>query len=266
MTGSYVAALAALLMAFHPAPAAAQTVPAPKSGLGSNHNYYLYNDGKPILGLSVFVEITKEVVCDDIGFHLQLNANSPEGVQTNWQQYVMGFHPNYVEHGKSVGSVVGSSIEYFSHPNDFNSKTSHAPLKGLPGPRTLPAGAVFKVVLRYDGNNVSGADFSYTDSKNHHSWTLPVPPPKVPNAVRAPIVAFQVNLVGRSGGDQAATKSGEGAITYSSSEPMTVVNKKPPSLGKTTAETANSVYSELPPGPSKTFTQKFSFTQASKGK
>jgi hypothetical protein len=53
-------------------------------------------------------------------------------------------------------------------------------------------------------------------------------------------------------------KSGEGTITYSSSEPMTVVNKKPPTAkGATTAETANSVYSELSPGPSDRFTQKF---------
>jgi hypothetical protein len=220
------------------------------------------------MGLTVVVEITKDVVCDDIGFHLQLNANSPDGVQTNWQQYVMGFNPNYMKHGKSLGPIIGASIEYFSKPNGFNSHPPVAPIKNLPGPRTLPAGAVYKIVLRYDGKDVSGADFTFTEknNKNHHTWTVPVPPAGVPKTVRTPIVAFQLNLVGKSGGDRAITKSGEGTITYSSSEPMTVVNKKPPSKGQTTAETANSVYGELPPGPSETFTQTFHFTRTTSEK
>jgi hypothetical protein len=66
-------------------------VPPPRAGLGSNHNYYLYNAGKPIHGLVVTVEITKDIVCDEIGFHIQLNANSPkdDNIHTNYQQYVM---------------------------------------------------------------------------------------------------------------------------------------------------------------------------------
>jgi hypothetical protein len=77
--------------------------------------------------------------------------------------------------------------------------------------------------------------------------------------VRTPIVAFQLNLVGRSGGDNAVTKSGAGIITYSSSDAMTVTSKRPESKGSHTAETANSVYGLLPTGSSKTFTQKFAF-------
>jgi len=176
----------------------------------------------------------------------------------------MGFDPNFVEHGKSLGQVVGSSIQYFSAPDDFNSGPSAdppnvAPIRNLPGPRTLPAGAVFKIALQYEGKDVSGAVFTYTerDNKNRHTWTIPVPPTGVSNAVRTPIIAFQLNIVGKSGGDKAIMRSGQGTITYSSSHSMTVVNKKPPSKGKTTAETANSVYSELPDGPSDTITQKF---------
>ncbi len=100
----------------------------PSAGLKSNHNYYLYNDGKPIRDLVVTVEITKDVVCDDIGFHVQLNANSPLDAQTNWQQYVMGFHPNFKKGKKSLGSVVGASIEYFAKPNSFNRKTDPEPI------------------------------------------------------------------------------------------------------------------------------------------
>jgi hypothetical protein len=190
--------LAAVLMTFSLPPAAAQTVPPPQGGLGSKSNYYLYHDGKPIMRLTVAVEITKEVVCDDIGFHLHLNADSPETAQTKWQQYVMGFKPDFKENGKSEGPMVGGSIEYFASPNSFNTKTPPGPVKNLRSPSTLPAGAVFKIAIRYDGKDVSGADFSYNekDKKNHHTWTIPVPPSGTAKAVRTPIVAFQLDLVG----------------------------------------------------------------------
>jgi hypothetical protein len=123
--------LAVVLIAAALAPAAAQSVPAPKDGLGSNHNYYLYNDGKPIRGLVVTVELTRDVVCDAIGFHVQLNAGSPTDSHTNWQQYVMGFHPNY----KSQGSVVGSLIEYFASPYDFNVPSSLDTIQAFRAPR-----------------------------------------------------------------------------------------------------------------------------------
>jgi hypothetical protein len=183
----------------------------------------------------------------------------------------MGFHPNYKEGSKSLGSVVGSSIEYFSKPHSFNTAAKNPPniatLTGLSGPYTLPAGAKFIITMKYDGDNISGAEFTYTDkdAKDKHSWTIPVPPPVPPYpapaianaAVRTPIIAFQVDIVGASGGDTAAMKSGEGTITYTASTPMTVVAKKPSSQGDITAEKANSAYGELPVGPSKTFTQTF---------
>jgi hypothetical protein len=252
-------------------PASAEEMaPPPGAGLKSNHNYYLYNDGNPILGLVVKVELTKDVVCDDIGFHAQLNANSPLGSQTSWQQYVMGFNPDFKQHDRSMGPIVGCSIEYFAKPNSFD--TGHkdppnvAPLRHLPGPRTLPAGAKFIIAMQYEGDNISGAEFTYVEEggKYRHHWMIPVPPPTppypgpaVPNTVRAPIVAFQMDIVGKSSGDKAVMKSGEGKIIYSSSGPMTVVAKKPPSNGAITAEKANSAYSEMPAGPSNTFTQTF---------
>jgi hypothetical protein len=261
--------LSSVLISSNPSASAQEMAPPPGAGLASNHNYYLYNEGKPILGLVVTIELTKDVVCDDIGFHVQLNANSPLGSQTNWQQYVMGFNPAFKDHGRSLGPVVGSSIEYFSKPNSFNTGGKNppnvAPIK-LSGPRTLPAGAKFIIAMQYEGENISGAKFTYVEggNKNLHTWTIlvppptpPYPPPAVPKAVRAPIIAFQLDIVGRSGGDKAVMKSGEGKIIYFSSGPMTVVAKKPPSNGAITAETANSAYSELPVGPSQTITQTF---------
>ena len=245
--------------------------PSPGAGLKSNHNYYFYNDGKPILGLVVTTELTKDVVCDDIGFHVQLNANSPIGSPTHWQQYVMGFNPDFKDHGRSIGPVVGASIEYFAKPHHINTSAKDppnvAPLHHLPGSRTLPAGAKFIIAMKYEGDDISGAEFTYVekDGKERHSWAIPIPPPVPPypppavpkSAVRTPIVAFQVDIVGKNGGDVAVMKSGEGKIIYVSSGPMTVVAKRPPSQGEITAEKANSAYGELPIGPSQTFTQTF---------
>jgi len=243
----------------------------PDAGLKSNHNYYFYNDGKPIRGLVVTTELTKDVVCDEVGFHVQLNANSPVGSPTHWHQYVIGFNPNYKDGNRSLGPIVGASIQYFSKPHSFNTGNKAPPnnagLQHLPGPRTLPAGAKFIIALKYEGDDVSGTEFTYAgkDGKDRHSWTIPVPPPVPPypgpaspkSGVRTPIVAFQVDIVGRSNGDEAVLKSGEGKIIYSSSGPMTVVAKKPPSQGQITAEKANTAYGELPVGPSQTFTQAF---------
>ncbi len=236
----------------------------------SNHNYYLYNDGKPILGLVVTIELTKDVVCDGVGFHVQLNANSPVGSKTGWQQYVMGFNPDFKDNGKMIGPIVGSSIEYFAKPNSFNTGGGafphRAPLKHLSAANTLPAGAKFIIAMINEGDNIAGAEFTYSQDggKYHHHWMIPVPPPTPPNpppavpaSVRAPIVAFQVDIVGANGGNRAVMKSGEGRIIYSASGPMTAVAKKPPSEGAITAETANSAYGELPVGPSNKFTQTF---------
>ena len=249
--------------------------PPPGAGLKSNHNYYLYNDGKPILGLVVTIDVTKDIVCDDLGFHVQLNANSPLDAQTNWQQYVMGFNPNFRDGGRSLGPIVGASIEYFAKPNSFNTSQKRppnvAPLARLPGPRTLPAGARFIIAMKYEGDDISGADFTYADGKNRHHWMIPVPPPTppypgptVPKSVRTPIVAFQLDIVGRNSGDRAIMKSGEGMIIYSSPASMTAVARKPPSKGEITAETANSVYGELPAAPSKIFTQTFTVEPVAK--
>jgi hypothetical protein len=132
--------------------------------------------------------------------------------------------------------------------------------------------------LLYDGDNVSGAEFTYEErgGKNHHKRKIDVPPPGLTPSkptttetavqwTRTPLITFRVDLVGRSGSDAAFMKSGAGTITYSASDRMTVRAEKPPSKDKETGETANSNYGLLPTGASNTYTQTFVFNEAHSG-
>jgi len=76
----------------------------------------------------------------------------------------------------------------------------------------------------------------------------------------APIVAFELNLVGPVNGESAVLSSGAGTITYASSTTLTVLNQEPSCTesGYITAETANSFYGTLSSTPSTVFTQTFS--------
>jgi hypothetical protein len=81
----------------------------------------------------------------------------------------------------------------------------------------------------------------------------------------APIVAFELNLVGPENSESTILSSGAGNIVYTSSTPLTALAQEPSCTesGYITAETANSVYGLLPLPSSNTFTQ--SFTVSSDG-
>ena len=77
----------------------------------------------------------------------------------------------------------------------------------------------------------------------------------------APIVAFELNLVGRGGAQTATFSSGSGTITYAAGQgtPLTVLNEEPActETHDVTGEKGNSFYGELPAGPGTSFTQSF---------
>jgi hypothetical protein len=81
----------------------------------------------------------------------------------------------------------------------------------------------------------------------------------------APIVAFELNLVGPVNAESTVLSSGAGNIVYTASTPLTALAEEPSCTesGYVTAETANSLYGPLPALPSTTFTQ--SFTVSSDG-
>jgi len=239
-----------------PFAAAAQTVPPPSGGLRSNHNYVLSNaDCKPLTDLKITIDVTQDLIgSNGLGFQLNsysLSVNPPPTI--DWQQYMLGIS---VEKSKP-----------WIHPSIENWSKSGLLIRGgedllsLPSIK-IPAGYKLQISLANDNNgNVTGATFAVVDNQGKtHSVTQELKSmKKFSPADLAPIVAFELNLVGPKGD---ILSSGAGTITYAASAPMTVSNKEA-SCGEThtfTAETTNSVYGALPSSPSTTFTQSFGIT------
>ena len=131
---------------------------------------------------------------------------------------------------------------------------------------TVPAGYQLTISLENDQNgDVTGVTYVVIDksgrtlanvSQNLLSLATP--------ADLAPIIGFELNLVGTANGMSSVLSSGAGTITYTASSVLTVLNQEPACAESVyiTAETANSFYSELPPTWSNTFTQSFNVSTA----
>ncbi len=256
--------------------------PTPAVGLAGNHNYIFSNDCKPVIGLSVAVHATKDIVGPK-GIGVQLNSTSPpqppgtppHGPPTVFQQYMMGigYRPS-----------INWDIQNFAKQGQLLSvgDPNFVPMPNV----ILPAGYTLKISLENDKNgNITGATFVAIDGRGRLLKTKRemllgiqgVRPsgegnaakpgqsgyPRVTEAYFAPINAFQLNLVGPSGGQ--ILSSGAGTITYAASSPMTASNQFPKTADgqscvattTSTAEQANTFYAVLPSGPSNTFTQPF---------
>ncbi len=129
-------------------------VPPPGGGLTGNSNYFFYSGGNPIAGLSVILDVTKDIVAP-FGLSIQLNAYSPANASCVWQQYYFGF---YTDRGANRGIwwTIDNwpSAEYREHlhetigvaPGDLIN--TEGLLIAMPGSGvTLPAGYKFKTVL-----------------------------------------------------------------------------------------------------------------------
>ena len=239
-----------------PAPTPAPSpVPPPPSGLGSNSNYILYSNCQSLLEVSVSICVTEDIV-SNIGFGFQLNAYSPKNKTSAWQQYVIAV----LNAAELIGAVDNWPV---SGTNIINRSFALCPLGGA---NTIPAGYQLTISLQNDANgNITGATYVVVDRAGvtrASVTTSLLSIPGVTEADLAPIVAFELNLVGPDNGRRATLSSGAGTITYSawSQRPLTVVNQEPSSCtesGYITGETANSFYGEMPAGPSSSLTQSF---------
>ena len=262
-----VAALCGASAIAGPAPA-----PTPRSGLGGNHNYAISTNCTPLRDLKIIMHVSQGInggVSSPKGYgkvsvNFQLNAwslavkNSRPLV--NWQQYMLGISVNGNYGNTPMHPYVNPAIQNWLISGGVVLNAG-SKLVSVPGfGAVLPSGYTLIIALHNDRKgNVTGATFTSIDpsgvlrSQRIDLKNISTFSPRY----LAPIVGFELNLVGSS------FTSGAGTITYSASTPMTVSNHEPSCVdsGAITAESTNSVYGVLPPGPSTSFTQTFRAVQ-----
>jgi hypothetical protein len=237
----------------------------PSAGLGSNSNYFLYSPAasgqgisgcNPLIDLSVTINVTQDIAGSD-GFGFQVNAYSGSNDFEGAQQYVITMDPQGELYG-AVDNWQNGSTQLINH---------YVPLMNLPGAQ-LPTGYSLTIALQNDGSgNVTGVTYTVVDNQGNTagndtidllSLNLVGDGPVTATDL-APIVAFQLDFVDWANGGKTTLSSGAGAITYTASNPMTVINTEPPCVDwdYSTVESSNSIYGPLPVGSNTTFTQSF---------
>jgi hypothetical protein len=129
------------------------------------------------------------------------------------------------------------------------------------------------MLLAEANGNIRGATYTLTDNQGNNAGSTTINLTSlnlvgggpVTTADLAPIVAFQLNLVDWANGGNTTLSSGAGTIVYSATTPLAVLNTEPACVdwNYVTVETANSIYSPMPAGPSTTMTQAFAKGSAS---
>jgi hypothetical protein len=235
-------------------------VAAPAMGLGSNSNYFMTSNCNPMTGVSVTINIDTEIAASN-GFGFQLNAYSAKSELDGAQQYVIlcDTTTSPAQLLCAVDNWVSKSQQLIA---DFPS------LATLPG-QTLPAGYQLSIALANDASGaITGATYTVLDNagKTLGTTTLILTSltqfggGPVTSEDLAPIVAYQLNLVGFDNGQSTTLSSGNGTITFAATSDMTVLNAEPASCvdwSFSTEETANSTYGLLPNAPGTSFTQWF---------
>jgi hypothetical protein len=245
-------------------------VEPPRHGLGSNSNYLLASDCQNLRGVSVAIEIAEDLV-SNIGFGFQLNAYSPKPPshlkppthprpkhpRCAWQQYLLTFKRPVVAKSPAPPWPLFGVAELWREETSGLKNVTNDPVELMSrSDGKLPAGCRLSIALEADGeDSISGVTFTYTDSSYVRTSFIDLTGDDI-----APIVAFEVDLVGPDDRLQSLLWSGAGTITYKATNELQVLREVPTcaearSVG--TAETANSVYAEMPATTSHTLTQRF---------
>ena len=256
-------------------------VSPPTGGLKGNSNYFLYAGGAALKNVSVAIDVTTDIV-GNIGFSFQLNAYSPAGATTEdgWQQYIIQLQTGDGFPGSTTPSTLYGQIEPWPQSTSGFSPTTgsdlindYITLQSLPNSSTILKGYKLTISLENDGStgNVRYVTFVVVDNLGNTQYNhktdivglkLDTTGKKATTSDLSPIVAFELNFVGPTSGEQSYLWSGAGTITYTADNTMTVVSALPsPDPADTnwvTVEDANSTYGKLPDTPSKSFTQTFS--------
>jgi hypothetical protein len=232
--------------------------------LASNSNYVMSASGSDLTGVTITVDFTNDMVVKSngpplphlgsvSGFTLQLNCYSPGKDVDAWQQYVIGFD--------------GSNL--YGQINNWRASSVTTPLinqiYGLTSVsgNKVPIFYKLRIGLLNDAHhNVTGVTFEVRDDNGQvvgsHTQTL-IDIGGVSSSDIAPMVAYQVVLVGPGNGESATLSSGAGTILHQCQQAIAPGSGEPSDSEVTwgTAETANSTYARLSATPGIYFAQGF---------
>src|SRR5882757_7915490 len=241
-----------------------EPAPEPPSGLGSNSNYIFSSDCKPLIDVTVTIDLTQHIgllgngppshgFSSVSGHGWQLNCFSPKHETDAFQQYVIP-----VVDGQLRG-IVNNCKSSEHQLVDLRQNLVPPSIWGL---STVPAHWKLRIALRNDDSaNVTGVTFTVhggegqTVAESDMTFTdLGVPAHDL-----SPIIAFELNFVGPGNAESAELVLGAGTITYTARNELTAMAFGPPcaEVDFGTAETANTVYGLLPPNPATWFQQSF---------
>ena len=188
------------------------------------------------------------------GCSFQLNcqssiASNPQNSEwTAWQQYVLGVNTGVA---CAANNWTAASINGGMQSIDFPAKQ----ILTLPRADTILAGTTISIELTFDSvGNVTGGNFNVTPGGVSTPIVLTMgklsSKAQITTADLAPIVAFQLNLVGPGDGQHTYFTSGAGTIVYTASVPLTPLSSMPScvAVGTTTGEGSNSTYGLLTAG------------------
>src|ERR1700733_1750227 len=151
-------------------------VPAPTGGLGSNSNYVFTNGGNPILDLTVSIDITADLI-SNIGFSFQLNAYSPAGDLSAWQQFILQFDtPNGLPPGQP-GTLYGQVEPWPNTTAGTGPETTGGDLINNYSKMIVVQDSDFRIGYRMsialgnDGNNVRYVTFTVVDNLGNSTST-----------------------------------------------------------------------------------------------
>lgn len=244
------------------------TQPTPITG---NNNYFFWDNGNPLLGVKAVVNLDETFSSTSTGFSFQLNTWSEEGANNlvNWQQFIL-----WDEQG---GTALGAQLDFFVSPDENNVDEVLRSLKTcavVPVATTIAQGSQLQLTLTYGGNgipsnNVSGCTFTVLNPNGSTLGSVDFPVVGTPNfqsgqpltaADTAPIVAFSFAIGGETGGGQGVIAAGSaGTVTYSATNPLTVLTSMPSDVTFRggTGENANILWGPLPTLAQTSITQGF---------
>jgi hypothetical protein len=239
----------------------------PLKGIGSNANIELHNSCADITGLQVEILVTENIRANN-GIAFQLNCASSLGSSITFQQYLFTSPPG------ALPSAIKWGVNNYAGPasaiNDGTVLLILPPLSGV----LIPAGYKFVIqLLPFQNTNIiGGAVYTIYDPTGNDVGRVGLDlekeisqttNQKITVDQMAPIIGFQLDIVGWMNGVATTLSSGAGIITYSipANETLQPFEVTLPCLNSSkitiTAETSNVSYQAMAVGETHSFTQAF---------